>query len=207
MHLLIFSLLARPSSAKQPRAGRAGRLMRACAFWPSLGVAAAVGCTNAEPANNKSATSECFSVTPAGPMRRRDSVKLSKVFRIVRLDSTHIRWNADVDSTTRKLRYLYLDPKIESLGYGVNFWAQDSHSDTVHIWGGNGFAGVHLALARRGASLLGPATVGGDAPGVGPRFLGLVRADPVACGSLVLRRPADAGWSTDDAADTGPHGR
>ena len=119
------------------------------------------------------------------------------------MDSTHIHWNSDVDSATMGLRHLYLLPEVESAGYAVNFWANDARSDSVHLWGGDGFRGVQLALAPHGHSLIGSATVGGDAPGGYPRYVGLVRADPVGCGPLLHRRAADAGWSTDDdTADT-----
>lgn len=174
-----------------------------CACLVTWGAAATLGCRRTGSYNGQSLRSECFRVTPAGPMRGRDSVKVAKLFRLVRMDSTHVRWNAEVDSATRELRYLYLDPEAESLGYIANFWAKDARSDSLHWWGGNGFSSVELVLTPQGHSLVGYETVGGDAPGGHPRRVGLVRADPVACGPLLLHRSPpdpDSGWST--AEDT-----
>jgi len=124
------------------------------------------------------------------------------------MDSTHIRRNTEFDSATRELRCLYLGFAAESSGYRANFWTKDERSDSVRLSGGNGFNGVQLVLTPHGNTLVGSATASGDASGVPPLYLGLVRADPVACGPLLHHRPADAGWSTDgDSIDTLHHAR
>ena len=165
----------------------------------------ATACRHAESTDHRRLDSGCFRVAPSGSMSTRDSAKIVTLFRLVRMDSTHMRWNSEVDSATRQLRYLYLSPAVETWGWSFNAWSRDAASDSLRWWGGNGFSAVELVLAPAGRSLIGYATVGGDAPGGHPRYLGLVRADPTACGPLLHRRPPDpdSGWSTDENTTPG----
>ena len=179
------------------------RAVARASLLAAVGVSTTV-CWRAESPARRIVGSGCFRVAPSGPMSTRDSTKIATLFQLVRMDSTHMRWNSEVDSATRQLRYLYLSPVVENRGWSFNAWSKDAMSGSLRWWGGNGFSAVELVLTPVGRSLAGYATVGGDAPGGHPRYLGPVRADPAACGPLLHRRPSnpDSGWSTD--GDTTP---
>ncbi len=157
---------------------------------------AALGCRRVGSDASSFSGRECFRVQAAGPMSSRDSTNISRLYRHVRMDSTHVRWN-EIAPGPSEMRYLYLDSTVESWGYRSNYWAKDARSDSLHWWAGNGFSGITLVLTPSDSMLVGYATVGGDAPGSHPRHMGQVRAEPVDCGPLLRRRPPnpDSGWS------------
>jgi len=180
-----------------PSSSRAFMMSRPIISALSVVLTMAIPFACGQPASPPRQTSakDCYRVTPAGPMSQRDSIKISALFRLVRLDTTHVRWNAETDSVSRNFRYMYLIPEVESWGYQLNYWSERPPTDSLWLGAGTGFSAVVLTLAPHGRTLFGYAIVGGDAP-VPPQRMGLVRADPAACGALANRRPPkpDTTW-------------
>ena len=176
--------------------------LRACLMVSTT--IAALGCRHVGSDASRFPARECFRVVAAGPMSTRDSTNISRLYRHVRMDSTHVRWNK-IAPGPPEMRYLYLDSTVESWVYRSNYWAKDARSDSVRWWAGDGFSGITLVLTPSDSMLVGYATVGGDAPGIPPRQMGQVRAEPVDCGPLLRRRlpDPDSGWSRTD--DTTSH--
>lgn len=175
---------------------------RACLMVSA--VIAAFGCRRVGSDARRFPSRECFRVVAAGPMSSRDSTNIARLYRHIRMDSTHVRWN-EIAPGPPEMRYLYLDSTVESWGYRGK-WAKDERSDSIHWWAGNGFSGITLVLDPSDSLLVGYAIVGGDAPGGHPRNMGQVRAEPVDCGPLLHRRPPDpdSGWSsTEDTTRPG----
>lgn len=159
---------------------------------------AAVGCQRSAPAAPLSLTAGCFHVSPAGPMSSVDSDAIAKAFSIVRLDSTHLGVdeedpNTEPDPMAFRMRYAYLSPQAESLRYRSNAWADEAHSDSIHVWAGNVSSHIELILVPRGQLLTGYANTARDIALLGDtmtpraRYMGLVRADIVVCGELQHR--------------------
>lgn len=191
MHLLI----------QRPRTARPGAPRTPCAAlrhnFGTLWALVLVACHAPPPNAAHSPSVTCFRVTPTGFANGQDAANVAMLFRLVRMDTTHIRWATDVDPAMRALRYLYLDSAVEALGWHSNVWLDEPRSDSLRWSAGNDFRNIELVLTRHGRTLRGYATVGGDIPGVPRRVLGPVRADPVACGPLRDRRPPapDSGWA------------
>jgi hypothetical protein len=162
--------------------------LRACLLVSTA--MAAFGCRRVGSDANLFSGRECFRVVAAESMSARDSHNISTLYRHVRMDSTHVRWN-EIAPGPPAMRYLYLDSTVESWGYGPGYWAKDARSDSLHWWAGNGFSGITLVLIPSDGMLVGYATVDGDVPEIPPRHMGRVRAEPVPCGPLLRRRPPD----------------
>lgn len=122
LHLLI---AARPDSTHRLCCSRTALRMRFRNWLMVSTAVAALGCRRAEVDNSRFSGLECFRVVAAGPMSSRDSTNISTLYQHVRMDSTHVRWNSEVDSATRETRYLYLDSTVESWGY-EGYWAKDA---------------------------------------------------------------------------------